>query len=118
MDELLGGKNFEVKRTVNTDLNEDVAKINDDESAKNFIQSFEDKRIQFERAINGRDAETIKQIAEYFLSSSKKFNLERIISIGEELKNKIYQKPSDWMYADLKIKQISQIVKEIKRQYS
>jgi len=117
VDELLGGKNFEVRNTANIEPNIDEIKLKK-KSAESFFESFEDKKNQFEKAINKRDASTIKLIAEYFLSTSKEFNSDRIISISEDLKNKIYQKPSDWMYADVKIKQISQIVKEIKRQYS
>jgi DNA-binding response OmpR family regulator len=117
VDELLGGRNFEVRNNRSSEQNNDVVKLKK-EIAESFIISFEDKKTKFEKAINGRDANTIKQVAESILIISRKLEAERIINISEELKNKEYQKPSDWMYADMKIKQISQIVKEIKRQYS
>ncbi len=117
VDELLGGKNFEVKNTAKIEpSNEEIRQKK--KSVESFFESFEDKKNQFEKAINKRDAGTIKLIAKYFLSTGKEINSDRIISISEDLTNKVYQKPSDWMYADVKIKQISQIVKEIKREYS
>ncbi len=116
VDELLGGKYFEIKRTGTIENSEILQQKK--ETANDLINTFEEKRNSFQKAINGRDGKTIKEIAEYFLINSNKLKEERIIKISEELKSKIYQKPSDWMFADVKIKQLSQIIKEIKIQYS
>ena len=116
VDELLGGKYFEVKNNSSAGSKNDVVKLKR-EIAESFINSFEEKKTRFEKAIIHRDANTIKNVAESILVVSKELESEKIISISEELKNKEYQKPSDWMYADMKIKQINQIVNEIKREY-
>ncbi len=116
VNELLGGSFFEVK---NPDIlyKPDTIKQNK-EIAKNLIVSFEEKKHRIEKAIYLRDEKTIKEIAEYFLNQSKKLNSEKFIEISNELKNKIYQKPSDWMYADIKLKELNKIIKEIKLQFS
>ncbi len=116
VDELLGGKYFEVKRNIQIESSEKL--LQKKEIASDLINTFDDKRNSFQKAINKRDSKTIKEIAEYFLINSNKLKEDRITKISEELKNKIYQKPSDWMFADVKIKQLSQIIKEIKIQYS
>ncbi|MCP5063318.1 MAG: hypothetical protein GY936_12760 [Ignavibacteriae bacterium] len=45
-------------------------------------------------------------------------NYTKINDISNELRINKYSKPSDWMLAEIKIKQLAKEVNEIKRQYS
>ena len=115
VDELLGRKNFEVKNE--TKIYSNIPKSNNGIGKSSLINSFEENKTKILSAINNRDEKTIKEIAIKFAEESKEKDYKKINEISTELKNKNYVKPSDWMFAEIKIKQLAKEVNEIKRQY-
>lgn len=116
VDELLGRKSFEVKSKRITQ--EKTPQTNNDIGENNFISSFEESKNRIINAINSKDEKTIREVANQFIEESNKMNYPRIFDISNELKINKYLKPSDWMFAEIKIKQLAKEVNEIKRQYS
>ena len=116
VDELLGRKNFEVKSKRITE--EKSPQKNNDIGENNFISSFEESKNRIINAINSRDEKTIREVANQFTEESNKMNYTKINDISNELRINKYLKPSDWMLAEIKIKQLAKEVNEIKRQYS
>jgi len=114
IDELLGKKNFEIKSDRQTNDNKITSNIDIRESR--FINSFEENKTKVLTAINNRDEKTIKEVVMIFVEESKNEKYLKFNKISNELRIKKYLKPSDWMFAEIKIKQLAKEVNKIKKQ--
>ena len=109
VDELLRGSFFDIEKT-ETELQ--TQKIN--ESVKTELKNkFEEyKQFLFE-AIKNRDSEPIKKITgllkEYCTNNTNEQNL----NILNDIEARLYVKPSDWMFAEMKIKELEQNLRVI-----
>ena len=104
VNEVLGGEFFELERS------ELELKLEADEktSENEFRDKFEEYKNLLDEAIKNRDSDPIKSIAgmlkNYCATKSNKTNFE----ILKEIESRNYLKPSDWMFAEMKIKELQQ----------
>ena len=104
VNEVLGGEFFELERS------ELELKLEADEktSENEFRDKFEEYKNLLDEAIKNRDSDPIKSIAgmlkNYCTTKSNKTNFE----ILKEIESRNYLKPSDWMFAEMKIKELQQ----------
>jgi len=100
VNELLGRECFE---------REIVQKDNFDEKEDDIselIEKFEEYRDIILDAINKRDQKALKEITNMLFEYSSKNSNKIIKDLLNDLKMKEYQKPSDWMFGELLVKQI------------
>ncbi len=109
VDELLRGSFFDIEKN-ETEIQ--TQKI--DESVKIELKSkFDEYKQLLLEAIKNRDSEPIKKITgllkEYCTHNSNECNL----NILSDIEARVYTKPSDWMYAEMKIKELEQNLRDI-----
>lgn len=100
VNELLGRECFEreIFQKENFDEKEDdISKL---------IEKFEEYRDIILDAINKRDQKALKEITNMLFEYSSKNSNKIIKDLLNDLKMKEYQKPSDWMFGELLVKQI------------
>lgn len=115
VDELLGGKNFERNNkiidndfVINTKNVEELkSKIN-----KETLSEIEDKNIKILRAIRNRDIQSLKNNSEQLKLSLSNINFNKI-NLLDEISKTEYIKPSDWMYAELKLKEFTKEINNL-----
>ncbi|MCB0730270.1 MAG: response regulator [Ignavibacteriae bacterium] len=102
VDELLGGSFFELVNNVN--------EIETDENINSELnEKFEEYKTSLIEAIKLRNAESIRKISVLLQNyCNENNNIKDLLKIIEEKK---YEKPSDWMFAEMKIKEIEQNIK-------
>ncbi|PID62444.1 MAG: hypothetical protein CR986_01355 [Ignavibacteriae bacterium] len=109
VNELLEGSFFDVVKT-DIEIKEDK-RIEDN---KNFFkEKFEEFKDIILDGINNRDQDAIKKTAVFLQKYSKSFDNTANLILLKEIENKDYRRPSDWLFAELKIKEIDQNLKVI-----
>ena len=100
VNELLGMDCFERE----IDREQIIDKVSNDVSE--LTEKFEEYRELILNAINKRDQKIIKETAALLLEYAENNSNKNISDLLNDLKIKEYQKPSDWMFAELLMKQI------------
>ena len=111
VDEVLGGNFFEVKTTINEIKDEKVPVETDENSFLN--EKFGEFREDLLSAIKNRDSVSIKRIASLLKDYAKDSKNIENYNLLMELNEKDYQKPSDWMFAEFKVKELTQNLREL-----
>jgi DNA-binding response OmpR family regulator len=107
VDEVLGGNFFELEKS-EAELKNEAKIVNE---INEFKLKFDEYRDLLIDAIKRRDSSSIKSIAAVLKSYVKQdFDNDRV-KILEDLENREYQRPSDWMFAEMKVKEIEQNLK-------
>lgn len=108
VNEVLGDNYFEIEKS-ESELNFDAVEQSIDSELKEKLDEYKDLLID---AVKSRDSESIKRIAgllkSYCSAKSNKTNFE----ILKEIESRNYLKPSDWMFAEMKIKELEQNFRE------
>ena len=110
VDEVLGGNYFESKVITNPKGSHNVIDESDNTVLKEKFGEFREDLIS---AIKNRDSASIKRIAQVLIDHAKDITNIENYNLLKELDDKEYQKPSDWMFAELKIKELAQNLKEL-----
>ncbi len=110
VDEVLGGNFFELKINSVPEVTNDII---DEEGSSVLREKFEEFRQDLIRAIKNRDSASIKRIASILKEYAKDFaDIERY-NLLKDLNEKDYERPSDWMFAELKVKELTQNLNEL-----
>ena len=112
VDELLGGSFFETK----TKYSEKTNQGKSDNLVNKFYDKFDEYKDILIEAIKNRDADSVKKIIKMLKDYSKECS-DSQIRILYELGNKEFSKPSDWMLAEIKIKELDNSLKQIANKY-
>ena len=110
VDEILGGSHFDIHGSISESIDENL--IEESENIL-FKQKFAEYRETLIKAIKNRDSDSIKRIAlllQDFAKGDQKINN---IVILQEIEKREYSKPSDWMFAEMKVKEVDQNLKEL-----
>ena len=100
VNELIGMECFEREIVQTESIDEKVNDISE------LTEKFEEYRDTILNAINNRDQKVLKEITEMLFEYSDKNSNKIIKDLFNDLRNKEFQKPSDWMFAELLVKQI------------
>ncbi len=110
VNELIGGDNFKVTNGFNNKQSQII-----EENSENILeiyQKFDEYLDTFLTAVNNRDSSSIKKISsmlnEYCTSNCS----SEISFMLKEIEGRDFTKPSDWMFVEMKIKQIEQKLKK------
>ncbi|MCW8848419.1 MAG: response regulator [Melioribacteraceae bacterium] len=113
VNEVLGGNYFELEKSDSELKLEDIEHSVDYE-LKEKLDEYKDLLID---AVKNRDSESIKRIAgllkSYCSANGNKINFEII----NEIESRRYYKPSDWMFAEMKLKELEQNLRETIKYY-
>ena len=109
VDEVLGGSFFtNEKSSFEIDLEEkQAAKLNE------FKVKFDEYKEILVDAIKKRDSASIKRIVGLLENYTDKKSDEAREEILEELATREYLRPSDWMFAEMKVKELEQNIKSL-----
>ncbi len=108
VNELLGGNFFEVEKSEKEKKTEEL-----EESKKIvFNEKFDEYKNILISAIKHRDFDSIKKIILLLLDYVQDRTCFDIKKILIEIESREYVKPSDWMFAEMKIKELEQNLKE------
>jgi len=110
INDLLGGDFFDMEKS------EVEIELEEKECIKKtlFKEKFEEYKKNLIEAIKNRESNSIKGICKLLKDYGDKKNNSQELMIIESMESREYQKPSDWMFAEMKIKEIDQILKEVK----
>jgi CheY-like chemotaxis protein len=112
----------QLKATVNELLGMECFENESKESEKFIETNFKDSELvkKFEEykdvilsAINNRDQQTLKESTTLLLDYADVSSNKVTRDLLNDLKNKDYQKPSDWMFAELLVKQIKHEINKL-----
>lgn len=109
VDEVLGGSFFEFSKS-----EEEIKKeIVEDSKSRVFKEKFEEYKDILLDAIKNRDSFSIKRIVA--LLQDYTIDIDGIDNkiILKEIESREYSKPSDWMFAEMKLKELEQNLKEL-----
>lgn len=106
VDELIGGKNFEISKDETIIPN--VLNNQDENGINEFHQKFDEYKNTLLSATNDRDSDSIYKIISLLKEYCKVNCKSRILNLVDEIGEKEFAKPSDWLFAEMKIKQIEQ----------
>jgi len=107
VDELLGGSYFEAVVT----SNEESANKIPETMLNTFIEKFEEYKDLLIDALHDRKSEDVIEIVNMLKEYSKECGNSQI-RILHELSNQEFSKPSDWMFAEIKIKELDNSLKQ------
>lgn len=110
VNEVLGGDFFETKQSdTNNDHNYSGEKLTNTVLRDKF-EEFKEVLVD---AIKNRDSSSIKRISSLLQDYAKDIkNIENNILL-KEINQKEYIKPSDWMFAEMKVKELEHNLKEL-----
>lgn len=114
VDELLGGSHFNEKGAKNKLTDSDNKEIKN-QLVKFFIDSFPSKQQLIQSAIKNKNAETLKMTAHEIKGAGGTMGYDKISMLAKEIEEKEYQSPTDWVFAEFKLNEISQLVFQIKQ---
>ncbi len=80
--------------------------VKDEAGQNEIVEKYEEYKIVLIEAIKGREPKTLKDTAELLVGYCDNNSRSIVKDLLFDIKKKDYQKPSDWMFADLVIKQI------------
>lgn len=108
VNELLGGDFFEIEKT------QEEININEQIESRNrvFSEKFEEYRNILIDAIKNRESDSIKRVVILLKEFTKENSDKKLRIILTEIENRVYEKPSDWMFAEMKIKELEQNLKD------
>jgi response regulator RpfG family c-di-GMP phosphodiesterase len=108
VNEVLGGDYFELEKS-ESELNLEAVEQKIDNELKEKLDEYKDLLTD---AIKNRDSDSIKRIAgllkSYCSPKANKLNFD----ILNEIDTRGYFKPSDWMFAEMKLKELEQNIRE------
>jgi len=113
VDEILGGKFFS-KQTENK-ISEDENREMKKHLAGFFVETFPTKRKMIENSIETRNEEMLKLAVHEIRGAGGTIGYPELSYICEEIEDKGLNSQTDWLFAELKTKQIFQRVNEIKK---
>lgn len=112
VDEILEEKSFNISEDSVIEEKEESENTNDEM----FQQKFYEFKNDLIGAVGRRDPETIKIIVENLKENCSVEN-SQIQNHIEELINKEFNRPSDWLFVEMKVKKIEQELKILNGQY-
>ena len=112
VNELIGYDCFE--RNDSVELNEELENIKNKEHSE-LPEKFEELKIILTNAIIEREPKIITETASSLIDYAKTVSDKIVKELLTDLRNKEYHKPSDWMFAELLIKQISHEVSKLNK---
>ena len=112
VNELIGYDCFE--RNDSIGLREELENIKKEEYSE-LPEKFEELKIILTNAIIEREPKIIAETANSLIDYAKMDSDKTVKELLSDLRNKEYQKPSDWMFAELLIKQISHEVSKLNK---
>jgi len=115
VDELIGGKNFEIDNE--SIVEETETGDNKDEVISVFNEKFDEHKNTLLEAVNNRNSKSVKNIVVMLKEYCKGNFTSEIVLILDEMINKEFTKPSDWMHIEMKIKQIEKELKQLVNQF-
>ncbi len=107
VNELLGKECFEQEV-----FKQEIFKKNEI-NASELAEKFEEYRAIILNSINNRDQKSLKEVITIIIEYTDKNSSNIIKDLLNDLKIKEFQKPSDWMFAELLIKQIKHKVDKL-----
>jgi DNA-binding response OmpR family regulator len=110
VDEVLGGSYFESNFSTTYEFSNSNVK---DKECSILREKFGEFREDLQSAIKNRDSLSIKRIASLLKEYAKEFANTESYNLLNDLDEKDYQKPSDWMFAELRVKELTQNLKEL-----
>ena len=110
VDEVLGGSYFESTFSTTNEFSNGNVEVNESSELK---EKFGELREDLISAIKNRDSAAIKRIASLLKEYAKEFTNIESYNLLNDLDEKDYQKPSDWMFAELKVKELTKNLKEL-----
>lgn len=113
VDELLGGSYFEQKGTKNK-LSESDNRDIKNQLVKFFVDSYPSKQQAVQTAIKSKDIDSLKSVIHELKGAGGTMGYEKITSIAKEIEGKSYATATDWLFAEFKMNEISQLVYHIK----
>jgi DNA-binding response OmpR family regulator len=111
VDELLGGSFFETENSKNN-----IAAEKSESTV--FKEKFFEYKNSLIEAIKNRDSDSILKIVKVLEDYCSESHDLKNNSLLIEIKERDYAKPSDWMFAEMKLKEIEQNLKEIITQFT
>lgn len=110
VNEVLGGNYFESQISVNTGLSSSNSDEGDYSVLREKFGEFKEDLIS---AIKNRDSVLIKKIASIIKGYAEESSNIESCNLLKDLIEKEYKKPSDWMFADIKIKELTQNLEKV-----
>jgi len=110
VNEILGGSHFEVENT-NNEISDDS--LNNEIENLFFKEKFQEYRKILIEAIKNGDSNSIRNIVSLLKDYTKSASGIDNLMILQEIEKREYSKPSDWMFAEMKVKELDKNLKEL-----
>lgn len=114
VDELLGGSNFNNKNAKNMLSDSDNMDIKN-QLVKFFVDSYSSKQQMLQTAIKNKDVETLKSVVHELKGAGGTMGYDNITLIAKDIESKNFSSATDWLFAEFKINEITQLVYRLKQ---